>query len=340
MRVNVRKTLEVLNKTYNIGLEQNSWSWGTKNMEENIIPVEAIRERDIDLILLEELTVNSDFREWFINNLDLPTNTSWLGVWRSITDFGLGETDILLSYYSGQRKILVLVENKLDASFQDEQHGRYQRRASQYVETGKCSEAYAVLVAPNQYCGNQNEFESFISYEQIGAFFESSGSIRGSFKGQLIRIAVEKLRRGYQPVNSEPVQKFWREYWQYREQHYPYLQMKKPDIVPDNSDWPMLHHKDLTSVTFRHKLAQGNVDATFRDLGDAAKKEIKKMLPAEIKMVEHTKTFSLRIFSGKVDRRKEFSEQVNTVDQGLRAIEKLTFVIMNHHNLLLKTYED
>ena len=41
-------------------------------MEENILPVEAIQERDVDLILLEELATDNSFCEWFINELDLP----------------------------------------------------------------------------------------------------------------------------------------------------------------------------------------------------------------------------------------------------------------------------
>ena len=41
-------------------------------MEEKIIPVEAIQERDVDLILLEEFTTENSFCKWFINELDLP----------------------------------------------------------------------------------------------------------------------------------------------------------------------------------------------------------------------------------------------------------------------------
>lgn len=55
------------------------------------------------------------------------------------------ETKLIISYYSNQKKILVLIV--------------------QYMTTGKCPEAFAVIVVPIEYC--QNEYESNIGYEEI-----------------------------------------------------------------------------------------------------------------------------------------------------------------------------
>ena len=38
----------------------------------NILPIESIQERDIDLLLLEELNCNAKFCKWFVNSLSLP----------------------------------------------------------------------------------------------------------------------------------------------------------------------------------------------------------------------------------------------------------------------------
>lgn len=205
-------------------------------MERTILPVEAIQERDVDIILLEELSTDIPFCEWFVRELRLPELTKINGAWRSITDFGLGETDILFSYYSGEKRIFVLIENKLDAYFQDNQFERYQKRAAEYLRKSECEEAYSVLVAPNLYVENQNDFENYISYEAIAKRLEFTGSKRNLFKSELLKIAIEKLRRGYQPVNSEPVQKFWQLYWQYKEANHQSLKMKKPGIIPHFSD--------------------------------------------------------------------------------------------------------
>lgn len=301
-----------------------------KISEQNIIPIESIQERDIDLILLEELSTENSFCEQFVSELKLPDFSSSNGTWRSITDFGLGETDLLFSYNSFDKRIFVLIENKLNASFQFEQFIRYEKRSNEYIKKGYCDDAYCVLIAPNFYCENQLDFEKFISYEFISELFDKQNTKRGTFKSQLLKIATEKLRRGYQPVNSEPVQKFWHLYWDYKNINFPELTMKKPTIVPYNSDWPMLYDDNLKGIIFYHKLAQGNTDATFVGLTEDIALKLKAILPKEFQFVKHSKSFSIRIASEKIDRTKEFNEQINEVEVGLNNIEKMRLWLNNN----------
>jgi hypothetical protein len=294
-------------------------------MEENILPVEAIQERDVDLILLEEFATDNSFCKWFINELDLPKIYENLGVWRSITGYGLGETDVLFSYKSENERIYILIENKLDASFQNKQYERYLQRAENYVTDNSCDSVFTILVAPKLYCDNQSEFESYISYEQISKRLEFTGTKRNLFKSNLLKIASEKLRRGYQPVNSEPVQKFWYSYWKFKDGKYPNLRMKKPDIVPQNSDWPMLYDDNLKGIVFYHKLGQGNTDATFKNFSNDTEFKIREILPEKYELVKHSKSFSIRIFSGKIDRTMDFDNQKEIVNKGLENLEELRF---------------
>ena len=248
-------------------------------MEETIIPVESIRERDVDLILLEELSTNNSFCDWFIRELDLPILTSVNGAWRSISAFGLGETDILFSYNSNNKKVFILIENKLDIAFQNEQFNRYIQRLNKYLIKKDCDDAFAILIAPKLYCENQNDFENYLTYETISERLKFYGTKRNLFKSNLLQIATEKLRRGYQPVNSISVQNFWHQYWQHKEEKSPTLIMKKPDIVPHNSDWPMLYDHRLKNVVFYHKLGQGNTDATFKGFPEEIEVKIKENIP-------------------------------------------------------------
>ena len=305
-------------------------------MEDSILPVESIHERDVDLILLEELTTDNAFCEWLINEMEFPKLTENKGAWRSVTDYGLGETDILFSYISENNKIFVLIENKLDASFQDKQNERYIKRAEKYIEDGKCDSAFVILIAPKLYCENQSEFERFITYEQIANRLEFTGTKRNLFKSKLLKIASEKLRRGYKPVNSLPVQKFWHSYWDFKEKNYPNLRMKKPDIVPANSDWPMLYDDNLKGIIFRHKLAQGNIDATFKGLSIETEIRIKENLPEKAEFIKHNKSFSIRYFSGKCDRTKDFETQKENVTKGLENMEKLRIWLNENRNYWLQ----
>jgi len=303
-------------------------------MEQTILPVEAIQERDVDLILLEELSTDNSFCEWFIRELDLPIFTSVIGAWRSISAFGLGETDILFSYNSHEKRIFVLIENKLDASFQNEQFNRYLKRADEYLTKKECDDAFTVLIAPKLYCENQSEFENYLTYESIAQRFEFIGSKRNLFKSNLLKIAIEKLRRGYQPTNSVPVQNFWCSYWQFKEEKYPNLIMKKPDIVPHGSDWIRLYDDRLKNIVFCHKLGQGNIDATFKNFPEEIEFKIKELLPEWAKFEKHGKSFSIRVFSGKIDRTKDFKEQIDAVENGLKNLERIRNWIIENKNWL------
>lgn len=306
-------------------------------MKQNLMQVEAIHERDIDLILLEELTADNTFCEWFVEELSIPKLTLSNGSWRSISDFGLGETDILYSYNSGSKRIFVLIENKLGASFQNEQYARYFKRAREYETKKECDSAFVVLVAPELYCENQNEFENYVTYEAIANRLEFTGSKRNLFKSRLLKIASEKLRRGYTPVNSVPVQTFWHSYWKYKEKKHPSLVMKKPGIVPHNSDWPMLFDENLENIVFYHKLGQGNTDATFKGFSEEVEFKLKEILPDWAKFVKHNKSFSIRVFSGKVDRTLGFDEQLKNIEIGLQNLEKIrNWIIDNKINFSKK----
>lgn len=298
-----------------------------------LLPIESIQERDVDLILLEEFYTDDSFCEWFIDELGFPALTNKVGVWRSIFDFGLGETDLLFAYISNDTKIGILIENKLDASFQDEQYNRYFKRAEEYVKKERFDKAFVVLVAPDLYCKNQSDFDFYISYEKIAERFAFTGSNRNLFKRELLQIASEKLRRGYQPINSEIVQAFWINYWQFKEEHFPSLEMKKPSIVPYNSDWPMLTDKRIVAVQFYHKFGQGNIDATFKGISEEQEGIIKQLLPDNIKLVKHSKSYSLRILTDKIDRTKEFQDEKNKVEEGLKQMEYLRDWILNHRIL-------
>ena len=303
-------------------------------MEKTIIPVESIRERDVDLILLEEFSTDLSFCKWFTETCNLPEITEYLGAWRSITDFGLGETDLLVSYNSYKKKVFVLIENKLDTSFQNDQYERYLERAKRYIEQNDCDLSYTILLAPQLYCENQNNFEKYLTYEQVINRLEFTATTRNIFKSKLLKIATEKLRRGYQPINSEPVQKFWHSYWEFIEGKYSELKMKKPGIVPQNSDWPMLFNDNLKGITFYHKLSHGNSDVTFKGFPIETMKQIKSIIPEKFQFIEHTKSFSIRISSPKIDRVKDFNSQIKEVMLGVDNLEKIRIWLLQNKKII------
>lgn len=300
-------------------------------MTDETQPIETILERDIDLILLEELNANNYFIKWLINLLELPELTKNIGAWRSISDFGLGETDLLFAYNSNNEIYFVLLENKLDANFQEQQFERYQKRGEQYVAENKCSFFYSVLISPKLYAEGQNDFERFITYEDIRDYFDFANNERMKFKAKLINIAIEKSRRGYQPTNCEPVQKFWHSYWKFKEEHCANFKMNKPNIVPFGSDWIQLRLKELKGVIFYHKLSKGYIDATFCNFGIEIEYKIKNILPNEYLFVKHKSgRFTVRQKIDSIDRTLNFDDQLEVVKTGIEKIKAVSnWIIQN-----------
>lgn len=62
--------------------------------------IECIAERDIDLLLLEELHVSAAFRTWLVGQTFGPVvhcNT-FLGAWHSVCHPTLGESDLVVRF--------------------------------------------------------------------------------------------------------------------------------------------------------------------------------------------------------------------------------------------------
>ena len=293
-------------------------------MDYSFIPVESVQERDIDLLIIEELNVSLDFAVWLLNELDLKQPPSQVKAYRSVSDFGLGETDILISYLIESSTNFILVENKIDASFQQSQFERYRKRAENYVKNKECDKCHVVLMAPKSYCKSQTDFSSFVTYENIKKYFINQNNTRGNYKAEILSIAIEKERRGYVAMNSIPVQAFWKAYYKYQNINHNRFRMKKPDIVPFKSDWIQLQSERLKEITFNHKLEKGFIDANVKIIPN-----LKSELPDWIEIIEHKKSVSFRVKCTEIDRTKSLNIQVKEVEESFEKLTKLEHWLSN-----------
>ena len=83
-----------------------------------------ISEREIDLLLLEELHVSAEFRSWFVSQV-FGTSVQcakFLAAWHSVDHSSLGESDLVLKFEDVSEKMTaILVEDKIDAPPQPDQ---------------------------------------------------------------------------------------------------------------------------------------------------------------------------------------------------------------------------
>lgn len=128
-------------------------------------------ESEIDFSLIQLLETSGSFRRWFVSQATPELEIEeYIGGVIQKHYAGEGESDIEFGFRTaaGTRHI-VLVENKVNASFQPEQVERYHNRGQFRVDRETWDSFSVCLLAPERYVSQQtrNGFDSVIHYEDI-----------------------------------------------------------------------------------------------------------------------------------------------------------------------------
>lgn len=299
------------------------------------LQLSGIFERDVDLLLWEELVASREFLSWFLRKAGLSGRVRLAGVERSVTT-ETGESDLVIDVRRGTATIKVLVENKLDAVFQPLQARRYRRRAAAYVNNRECDSAFTVIVAPESYFGNREEcleFDACVTYESIIRWFERSSALgtRGQCKSFLLRRAINDS--GWKRVPDKAATNFWHLYWQRAMNRAPQLQMTEPEGVPATSNFIYFRPSGLApSVRLIHKLPYGRVDLQFARKGNRVE-EIERAygphLDSDMRIGRANKSAVIRIIVPPIEMKGNFHSSEAAVKKGIEAATRL-LVLYKH----------
>ncbi len=294
-----------------------------------MIILESVRERDIDLLILEEWNVNKGFCEWLVNKIvRWPFEIVVAKAYHSVMQDNLGETDLFLEFETGDGKYAILIENKIDAIAQDQQGTRYRMRAANLKNKSLYKETYTCITAANHYLETNSEVREYqysVSYEQILDWYASMGDPRSEYKAMVLRLAIDQERRGYFAKEDIQVTKFWHEYWEMLCERRPDVYMREPINIPEGSDWPVLSFTWMPAKwKLRHKWAKSVLDMET-DLQEAEVWEILQKTRDEAMNISRTgKSISISIKVKKVDRKQPFNEQMEAMETALAALEKFS----------------
>lgn len=303
----------------------------TEEKISDVIPVEAVQERDTDLLLLEEIKSNVNFTDWLLSKtIGLGGKYQLIDAWHSLTQVGLGESDIVFKVLAGEKVVLFFVENKIDASFQPDQAKRYRLRGEQMKANGDCAEYYTVLFAPKKYIGANLDFDFSLEYEIVRDWFLNQTSLgpRAQFKADILTIAIEKLRRGYTPIINEAVTDFRWAYFNYSKSHFPHLNMSEPKKeMPKRTGFIRFKPvgMDLKKNEFIIHKKRGDVDIQLRrgfNLSEMIEKYGSK-LSTDMEIADTGKSTSIRMKVPAIDIEGNFETQLTKVILALKTVEKL-----------------
>jgi hypothetical protein len=285
----------------------------------------SVEERDIDLLLMEEFQISDEFVTWFCDSLALH-GARPAGAWHSVSDTD-GETDLLLRVIIADRRVGVLIENKISAPEQDQQAERYHIRGIRSRESGKFDDYVTVMCAPQRYLDAlppDSMYQHRVPYEAITDWFERSGGRRAAWRRRIMLEAIEQGRRGYTMLVSEANTVFHLQYWEYLQRKHPRIKMRRPTNKGSQSNWIIMKGLDFPpGVKLHHKLDQQVIELGFERRRVEEIWEAKADWPEDILVVQKEGTASLMVKVPSIDIDAGVAPQIVAIEEALNAAYRL-----------------
>lgn len=112
-------------------------------------------------------------------------------------DSKLGESDVTVVIDVEGELHGLLIEDKIDAGAQPDQHGRYVKRGKLGVEAGDYKAFSIFLFCPEKYYKNNSEaklYEHLLTYEECKGYFDSKNDPLSMFRSQQLEQAIKKQK--------------------------------------------------------------------------------------------------------------------------------------------------
>jgi hypothetical protein len=301
--------------------------------------IASVNERDIDLLILEELTVSDEFCDWFSARVfGCTVYNAAGGAWHSVVAGDNRESDLLFIFLSqsGER-IAILIENKIDAPPQPQQAQGYRNRGEQGEVDGFWDSFKTCLIAPERYLASSRQTELYdheVSYEEILAYFSSRRfrDNRFGYKAKVIQEAIEQNRRGYQPVFSREMTAFVEKYVMYAQRHFPQLGVQAAKPRPAGSTWIKFRPAGLaTSIDLCHQMTAGYAKVFFTGAIEQLEAITNKYAPylTEYQLISAAgKSVSITVEVPKLEPLQPFEQQQEKVAMALQQLSALLQVLV------------
>ena len=295
------------------------------------IRIPYVIERDVDLLLLEELVASPRFQAWLLSRVGVEVTAHLVEAHHSVNTLN-GESDLELTFQTSSGLIKILIENKVGAAFQPNQPERYQERARQYMASGEFQAVRTAITAPRNYFGDEDltfGFDASVTYEDVLAWFEQTDTgARKTYKLAILRGAIERGRFGWKLIPHPGVSNFWRAYWDLCEQLAPQLLMPIPKAeIPADSHFIVFKPAGLPAdVSLLHKVAFGHVDLQFSGMGDKLtemERLYRSSLEPSMRIEKAVKSAVIRIRVEPLYMTTPFADAEPSIRKAIQAAEQL-----------------
>ena len=301
-------------------------------MQNTVIEFKKIYEHDMDLLIIEEFISDRNFAQIFLDKLQLSNDYTIQKASHSMADSD-GESDITLILQYPDKRVALLIEDKIDAQTMPEQSERYHKRAQKAISRGEYDCYYVLLVAPTDYHReHENDsnaaYEYRVYYEELREYLHNQCNMRTAVKMAMIDCALKEKKAGYQVQEVPAVTEFWIKLRRFCKENYPQLNMVGEDAPKGAAaSWPEFR-TSLGTIKVIYKSQKGFVDLEFPKYGDNVAdllSKVKGKMTSSMQIWKTGKSASVRISNDRwiLDFSENFDEQTAVIAEVLQAVSTL-----------------
>ena len=285
-----------------------------------------MQERDLDLIVLEELYSDSGFSDWLAKQLDLE-GYAFVDATHSVSakaDAKWGETDMLAFFSKGNERIALLIEDKIDANFTDRQALRYHERAREIVDKGEADRHLTLLIAPQVYLAGvpaDDPWNHRLAIDDIVAWFEKREGSHARWRANALGLCLKRLQSNIS-AGRDDVRRFSTEFAGFLRANYPEFSHRATGdswgLIVDFGNRPK-------GVQLVWKLNHSTVDLELYSphVGKLANLREQAGLVRRLSSHGGIKSDSLRARVGTAVWSEPLSSQMEVVDEVIAALQRL-----------------
>ena len=299
----------------------------------NALPF-SVQERDIDLLLIELFHICPEFSYQFMAQIGL-TGAIIESAHRSVYSKH-GETDVLVIVTHNEKRVAVMIEDKIGAPMQPKQCERYHLRGKALCDAKKADEYKTILFAPKNYLSNVSGNENWdyrISFEDVANLISQNPFFGWEWKEAVLMVATQKATRAHEADDKSNAA-----YNSYlvslKSSYYDFLKKNFPDLNGTTEqkgrdrEYYIKGNNFPSGIRFKHAFFRGQVSAIFEDKwfskSGIKKEELKNFLSnnqsEEVWLEEHKKEIHLKAEVEVMDPILPFDQQHDVVSQALERI--------------------
>jgi len=296
----------------------------------NFNPPFNAQERDIDLLLLEEIHCSPEFVSWVAQHLGIGSATL-ISARHSVYKDN-GETDVLAVFDSNDGHVAVMIEDKIGAAMQPKQAERYHMRGEKLCATEPTIKSYKTLLcAPRAYLTSVpvTDWHATLPLEDIAEWFAKQEGPRSEWRRNILTNAVRRQRRSIAGADTTNVKtdpaliEFKRNYYEHVVANYPdFRAAQQPGRDRE------FHFKGVnfpSYISLKHQFGRSEMVLMFEKqwIKTASNVLSKSLSDEDMWITPQPLSLHLAVGIEPIDFTQSFIDQVDLIDLALESARRL-----------------